>query len=164
ILQNKKKEYQLTQKQHTREEDEEISFKSPQLYIDQLLKLSMEGNLFNDEDVKNESNTIISTGFESTALITSYCVLMMAMHPEIQEKVFEEIRAVVTDPTNVKYEELGDLKYTERVIKETMRLFPTVPAIARVASAPFQLNLNHRVDITFKLNNKHMVSVLPRIN
>ncbi|XP_059621809.1 uncharacterized protein LOC132265248 [Phlebotomus argentipes] len=135
ILQNKKRDYHVTPK----EDDEQISFKSPQLYIDQLLKLSVEGGIFTDDDVKSESNTIISTGFESTALITSYCVLMLAMHPEIQEKVHKEVSEVVADPANVQYEELGDLKFTERVIKETMRLFPTVPVIGRVASAPFQL-------------------------
>lgn len=41
--------------------DENTSFKSPQLFIDQLLKLSMEGNYFNDTDVKNEANTIVAT-------------------------------------------------------------------------------------------------------
>lgn len=86
---------------------------------------------------------------------------MMAMHPEIQEKVYEEIRAVVTDPTNVKYEELGDLKYTERVIKETMRLFPTVPAIARVASAPFQLSKSlPSLEYLVEFSNRTIISHL----
>ncbi|GAB0086096.1 Cytochrome P450 [Sergentomyia squamirostris] len=140
ILQRKKAEYHLIQKKLKEvEKDENVSMKTPLIYIDQLLKLSMEGGIFRDEDVINEANTIISTGFESSALITSYCVLMLAMHPDIQAKVYEEIGAVISDPNDIKYDELGNLKYTERVIKETMRLFPTVPAIARVANAPFQL-------------------------
>ncbi|GAB0100689.1 Cytochrome P450 [Sergentomyia squamirostris] len=121
--------------------DENTSFKSPQLFIDQLLKLSMEGNYFNDTDVKNEANTIVATGYESTALITSYCILMLAMHQDMQQKAYEEIKSIIPKTgDDVKYDDLGQLDYVERCLKETMRLFPTVPLVARKADAPFKLD------------------------
>lgn len=54
------------------------------------------------------------------------------MNPNVQEKVVEELQEVCDknnmDLDNVK---LSKLKYTEMCVKETMRLFPVLPFIAR---------------------------------
>lgn len=118
----------------------EIDYKTPHIFIDQLLKLSIEGNYFTDADVRDESNTIVATGFESTALISSYCILMLAMHPAVQARLYKEIMGVAPgSDADLEYEDLAKLEYLERVLKETMRLFPTVPTIARHVTAPFRL-------------------------
>uniref|UniRef100_A0A1B0GJT8 Cytochrome n=1 Tax=Lutzomyia longipalpis TaxID=7200 RepID=A0A1B0GJT8_LUTLO len=156
ILQRKKAAYKKSQPSDEQNNlDEGTSFKSPQLFIDQLLKLSMEGKYFTDTDVKNEANTIVATlrsisgqvkragreGYESTALITSYCILMLAMHQDMQQKAYEEIKGVIPKTgDDVKYDDLSQLDYVERCLKETMRLFPTVPVVARKVDAPFKLD------------------------
>lgn len=56
----------------------------------------------------------------------------MGNNLEHQEKVHEELEEIFGDsevPANVK--ELSQLKYLERVIKETLRIFPSVPLIMR---------------------------------
>lgn len=73
----------------------------------------------------------------------SYAILMLAMHPEYQQRVFEEVKLIFPDKAMdnfVNYEDLSNLEFTERVIKETMRLFPAVPVMARNATAPFDLS------------------------
>lgn len=60
IYQNNKLE-KLNQAEPEDEEVEGASFKKPQVFIDQLLKLSMEGNFFTDQEVKDEANTIVAT-------------------------------------------------------------------------------------------------------
>lgn len=73
----------------------------------------------------------------------SYAILMLAMHPEHQERVFEEVKLIFPDKNMdnfVNYEDLNNLEFTERIIKETMRLFPAVPVMARNATAPFDLS------------------------
>ena len=73
----------------------------------------------------------------------SYAILMLAMHPEHQERVFEEVKLLLPDKYTDKvltYEDLNSLEYTERVLKETMRLFPAVPIIARKATGPFEMS------------------------
>lgn len=64
ILRQKKIVYQnnkLNKKADDADEEEGTSFKKPQVFIDQLLKLSMEGNFFTDQEVKDEANTIVAT-------------------------------------------------------------------------------------------------------
>lgn len=167
ILRRKKDVYQtekLNKSNSAEAEEEGASFKKPQVFIDQLLKLSMEGNIFTDQEVKDEANTIVATvshfiapkllfpdlksnsiqpkqGYESTALITSYCLLMLAMYPEMQDKCYEEIRSVLPNKEDdLCYDDLSKLDYVERCLKETMRLFPTVPVVARKVDMDFQMS------------------------
>ena len=45
----------------------------------------------------------------------------MAKHPNIQEKVYEELCQVITPGTDITYETFEKLKYLKAVIKETYR-------------------------------------------
>lgn len=57
---------------------------------------------------------------------------MLAMHPEIQERAFQEIKAAHdTQTSDTDAEIIAKLDYLERCIKETMRLFPVGPFSAR---------------------------------
>lgn len=45
----------------------------------------------------------------------------------------------------IKYEDLQHMDYLNRVIKETMRLFPTIPVIARCLTEDVQMGLFTRL-------------------
>lgn len=61
------------------------------------------------------------------------------MNQEIQDKVREEIKLVVGDSDSVTLEHLPELKYTEMVIKETVRLYPIAPLMVREATGDIDL-------------------------
>lgn len=66
---------------------------------------------------------------------------MLAMHPEMQDKCYEEISSVLPNKEDdLSYDDLSKLDYVERCLKETMRLFPTVPVVARKVDKDFQLS------------------------
>uniref|UniRef100_A0A1B0DNC0 Cytochrome P450 n=1 Tax=Phlebotomus papatasi TaxID=29031 RepID=A0A1B0DNC0_PHLPP len=139
ILQKKKINYKPPETSKS-DDDDDLPLKTPQIYIDQLMKLRMVEKKFNDRDVVSEANTIVATGFESTALVSSYCILMLAMFPEHQQRIYEEIKSIMPNKEDdVQYDDFGKYEFLERFAKETMRLFPSVPLIARTASAPFEL-------------------------
>lgn len=67
--------------------------------------------------------------------------VLLALHPEYQEKVYREILSVMPNAdAEVLQSDLDKLEFTDLCIRETLRLFPTAPIIARLPSKPIQLN------------------------
>lgn len=67
---------------------------------------------------------------------------MLAMHPEIQERAFQEIKnAHETQTSHTDAEIIANLDYLEMCIKETMRLFPIGPFIGRQNSDDIKLSM-----------------------
>jgi cytochrome P450 len=57
-----------------------------------------------------------------------YCI---STNPNVEAKVIQEVDAVLGERNHVVFEDLRKLTYLDCVIKETLRLFPPVPSIAR---------------------------------
>lgn len=72
--------------------------------------------------------------------------VLLALHPEYQEKVYQEILTVLPDKNaELTQSDLEKLEFTDLCIRETLRLFPTAPIIGRVASKPIKLSNNVEV-------------------
>lgn len=69
---------------------------------------------------------------------------MLAVHPEYQEKVHQEIHGICPNNDNVTPDDLNQLEFTERFIKETMRFIPTVPLTTRIAKSDFYVGTEAR--------------------
>lgn len=112
-----------------------------QRLVDHAIDL-FKSRVFTYEDVENVSHTIIMASFESTAVAMSYTLLQLAMFPEYQEKVFEELKAVFPDSGHsaVSFDDIQKLTYLEMVINESMRLMPVFPYVARQLTEDIQLS------------------------
>ncbi|CAL1529345.1 unnamed protein product [Lymnaea stagnalis] len=89
-----------------------------------------------DRELIGQSMLVIFAGFETTATTLQMCLFLLAQHADIQEKVYKEIQKVVSSESPT-YEELGQLKYTEQVINETLRHYPPAAIITRRAEATY---------------------------
>ena len=54
-------------------------------------------------------------GFDSTAIALSGIIHKLILHPQVQEKVIEEIDSVLEDEEDISPESLQKLKYTDQV-------------------------------------------------
>ncbi|KFB52028.1 AGAP002196-PA-like protein [Anopheles sinensis] len=116
-------------------------YRKPQIYIDQLFRLARETDVFDEKAIRDEIDTIILGGNETSALTLSHVVLMLAIHQDVQQRVYEEIVAVLGPLTNqVENDHLSKLVYMEMVMKETMRLFPVGPLIGRQCTADTKIS------------------------
>ena len=107
--------------------------------LDTLLQVrDAEGQPMSDEQLRDEVMTLFLAGHETTALSLSWTCYLLAQHPEVEARLVEELRAVLGDrqPTT---EDIPRLRYTEMVLKESMRLYPAVWGIGRRAIADCEI-------------------------
>lgn len=65
---------------------------------------------------------------------------MLAMHPECQERVFAELSRLQPDTaTPLDSGHIEGMDYTDRCIKETLRLWPPVPIVGRTVETTMKL-------------------------
>lgn len=104
-----------------------------QSFMDILLRMHMEEGVFTEEEIREEVNTFMIGGFDTTAMAASFAIHLLGNHPEAQAKVHEELDAVFgsDEERPVTTEDIKQLKYLDCVIKEALRLYPPIPLIAR---------------------------------
>lgn len=89
--------------------------------MDELLKIADddESETYTNDLIREEIEGIIVVGNETTALTASFVVLMLAIHPEIQDTVQMEVDNIYTNKSLSYMEQLNEMRYMEMVIKET---------------------------------------------
>ena len=83
-----------------------------------------------DEQVRDEVMTLLLAGHETTAISLSWTWYLLAQHPEVEKTLWSELRGVLNG-RSPSMQDLPNLLYTERVVKEAMRLYPPAWAIVR---------------------------------
>lgn len=101
------------------------------IFIDQLMHLTQDGRQLTPLEIRQNIIAIIFAGYETTAVTITYAILMLAMHPEVEQLVVNELNEFYKEGDVIDYDLLKQLNYLEMVIKETMRLFPSVPLTIR---------------------------------
>jgi cytochrome P450 len=86
-----------------------------------------------DKQLRDELITIFLAGHETTANALSFTFYLLAQHPEIKQRIVDEVQKVIGD-SEMTFENLNKLEFTTMVIKESMRLYPPVWGITRDAS------------------------------
>ena len=99
-----------------------------------------EGKGLADLEVRDEADTFMFEGHDTTTSGISWTLYCLAKHPEHQAKVREEVRSVLMGREWLEYEDLKDLQYTQWAIKEAMRLYPPVFLILREAGTDIVVN------------------------
>ncbi|KAL6446828.1 hypothetical protein ACFW04_001335 [Cataglyphis niger] len=85
-----------------------------------------------DDELRAQVDTFMFEGHDTTAVAIIWTLFLLGNNLEHQEKVHEELEEIFKDSkTLASIKELSQLKYLDMIIKETLRLFPSVPIITR---------------------------------
>ncbi|XP_033230462.1 cytochrome P450 9e2-like [Belonocnema kinseyi] len=79
-------------------------------------------------------------GFDTTSTNMSFAAHELAVNPEIQTRLQEEIDKILRDTNgDPSYEAINGMEYLDAVLNETLRKYPLVPMLDRVCSKEFEL-------------------------
>ncbi len=102
--------------------------------LDMLLEMRDEqtGEGMTDEQARDEVVTIFFAGHETTAMAMTWMFYLLSQHPEVEERLRAEISTVL-DGRTPTFTDLPKLTYSQKVIQETLRLYPSAYLFAREA-------------------------------
>ena len=115
------------------------------------------GDDVTSKQLRDDLMTLLIAGHETTAAVLTWTTFLLAKHPEVKAKVFEEVDRVCGD-RNPTVADMRELKYTTRVINESMRLYPQPPVLIRRALEPVTLggyNIDAGTDFFISVWNLH---------
>jgi len=78
-------------------------------------------------------------GYETTASTLSFCTYELALNPDIQQKLYEEIMSSLNSDGIVPYDTLAKMPYLDAVISETLRKYPPALILTRETSVEYEL-------------------------
>lgn len=115
------------------DEDEEMEFASPQIFIERLIKLRNHG-IISDQAIRDQVHLIIFAGQDTSSLAVAMTIWLLALHPEAEQRVMDELNAALGDmplDADLTVDQVNQLTYMEQAIKETLRLYPVAPFLMR---------------------------------
>ncbi|XP_061400079.1 probable cytochrome P450 4d14 [Musca vetustissima] len=121
---------------------DEMGIKKRMAFLDVLLQSTVGGKPLSNMDIREEVDTFMFEGHDTTTSGICFTLYLLSRHPEVQQKVLEEIHSVIGEDKDkpVTMKDLQDLKYLDCVIKESLRLYPPVPMIGRITEQDIVIN------------------------
>jgi cytochrome P450 len=100
-----------------------------------------------DKQVRDEVMTIFIAGHETTSNALTWTFYLLSQNPDVEKKLYDEIDSVLGSadgnggvagriPTA---EDIPKLPYTEKVLRESMRLYPPVWTMGRYVESDYQV-------------------------
>ena len=96
------------------------------------------GSGMTSRQLRDEATTLVIAGSETTGNTIAWACYLLAMHPQVQERLQQEVDQVLAG-ADASYETLAALPYTRAVITEALRLYSPVWILPRRAVADVEL-------------------------
>lgn len=90
-------------------------------------------NAVDEVNIRHQVITFLVAGHETTSGALSFALYYLATHPEVLARARAEVDDV-WGGEEPQFEQIPKLRYVRRVLDESLRLWPTVPAYAREAT------------------------------
>ncbi|MFE0987962.1 cytochrome P450 [Streptomyces rochei] len=84
-----------------------------------------------DAEVRDQIMSVLAAGVETSASLLAWTFQLLARHPEVEARLWEEVDALGDQP--VTFDDLPSLPYTKRLLTEVLRLYPPTWLLSRVA-------------------------------
>jgi cytochrome P450 len=120
------------------------SLLSPQTHVLSWKLANLEkGQQPNEDDIAevcNSLKTIIAAGHETTATTLTWLVYEVEKNQAVKKELLTEIQSISITTNSDSKSLFGRTKFTQQVIKETLRLYPSIWLMGRMATEAFTVN------------------------
>lgn len=82
------------------------------------------------DEVVSSSITVLLAGYETTSTALAFTTYLLGKYPDVQEKLYKEINNIVQDGQKLEYATVNKLQYLDKVLNESMRVYPPVTLFA----------------------------------
>lgn len=98
------------------------------------------GFKFGGDDLVAQASVFFTGGFETSSTVMSFALYEMALQPDIQKKLRQEIlEALEKNDGKVSYDMVQNLPYMDMVVSETLRMYPPLGFLDRVAGQDYKV-------------------------
>ncbi|KAI0644064.1 cytochrome P450 [Trametes meyenii] len=119
--------------------------KSQKDLLSRLLVAHGQGKI-SEEELYEQISTFIVSGHETTTQTLGFTIFELSRQPKVQERLREELKQFPSEPTYDDYQ--TRLPYLDGVLKETLRMYPGLAYMERVAMAPDVIPLREPVKLS----------------
>ncbi|XP_052864853.1 probable cytochrome P450 4aa1 [Anopheles cruzii] len=130
-LNQKKQLDEFSRKMIQRRREKTLTATDRRCLLDFMIEISNENPDFTDEDIIDEACTFMLAGQDSVGAAIAFTLFLLARHQEHQARCYEEIRQQLDGAKMPSALNIRNLRYLEACIKESLRLYPSVPMMAR---------------------------------
>ncbi|KAE9541693.1 hypothetical protein AGLY_003684 [Aphis glycines] len=120
------------------------TFEKPQKksFLDLLLNvLNDNPDQMNDKDIREEVDTFLFEGHDTSSISMTMTLVLLGIYQDIQDRARDELFDIFGDSDrDATMEDLNSMQYLEAIIKESLRLYPSVPGFSRVLETPLSIN------------------------
>ncbi|KAM8771556.1 cytochrome P450 3A40-like [Acanthopagrus schlegelii] len=93
-----------------------------------------------DHEILSQAMIFLFAGYETTSSSLCFVAYNLALNPHIMRRLQEEIDATFPEKAPIEYQALMQMEYLDCVINESLRLYPILPRLERVAKATVEIN------------------------
>lgn len=124
-----------TLKSNQENEDKDIGFATTQ----EVLKHQGSVRKWTETELASQVFIFFIAGFESSASTLVMCIHELALNPDIEEKLYQEVKNFKDTKGDLKYDNIGELKYLDCVLNESSRKWAVAIFMDRVCNKPYEL-------------------------
>lgn len=106
------------------------------------LSVGEDGQLMDETQARHEALTLFVAGHETTAVALTWTLYLLAQHPHVEQKLRAELAEVLAGRAP-SMTDLPRLRYTDWVVKESMRLYPPAWVTTRWTTQPLSIGGYH---------------------
>ncbi|KAF5288521.1 hypothetical protein FQA39_LY15389 [Lamprigera yunnana] len=108
-------------------------------------------------DITAQALIFFTAGFDTVSSTMCYLAYELSTHPEIQDKLYNEIKETLKDTPQLTYESITAMKYLECCISESLRVHPPVPVFDRQCQKSYTINPIHPSEKQIRMEKGQMV-------